>query len=173
MRGIIEGLLMIARLDSAEAPATLEPCDLACVVRETVELLSPMADGRGIALEIELVPAACQACADHLAQVVNNLVSNAIHYNRPGGSVRVTVAGEPETAILSVSDTGCGIAPEDLPHIFERFYRADKSRSSAQGHSGLGLAITKTIIDGFGGSIEVTSIPGEGSTFCVRVPTAP
>ncbi|MEI6279557.1 MAG: sensor histidine kinase, partial [Verrucomicrobiae bacterium] len=94
---------------------------------------------------------------------------NAIQHNRPGGSVRVAVHAEAGGAILSVTDTGRGILPEDLPHIFERFYRAEKSRAGGQGHSGLGLAITQAIVDAHGGKIDVTSKPGEGSTFVLRL----
>ena len=170
MRGLIECLLTLARLDSAEAPAALEACDLDRIADEAVELLRPLAQEQGIALEVELAPALCLANAGQLAQVISNLVSNAIHYNRPGGSVRVTVGSEADTAMLSVRDTGEGIAPDDLPHIFERFYRVDKARTGAQGHSGLGLAITKAIVEAHGGTIEVTSEPGQGSVFKVRLP---
>jgi two-component system OmpR family sensor kinase len=86
--------------------------------------------------------------------------------------VRVKVAGAQGAAVLFVGDTGRGIAPEDLPHIFERFYRADKARSSAAGRTGLGLSITKAIVEAHGGTIEVATVPGEGSTFTVRFPNA-
>ena len=82
----------------------------------------------------------------------------------------VKVTSEPDAAILSVSDTGQGIAPEDLPHIFERFFRADKARSNAAGRTGLGLAITKAIVETHGGILHVTSELGQGSTFTVRLP---
>ena len=123
-------------------------------------------------MDVNLTPVRCQVNAGQLVQVVNNLVSNAIHYNRPGGKVLVTVSCEADAAILSVSDTGHGIAPDDLPHIFERFYRVDKARSGVQGHSGLGLAITKAIIEAHGGTIKVTSEPGKGSIFTVRLALA-
>ena len=100
-------------------------------------------------------------------------MSNAIYYNRAGGSVRVKVTTESGAAVLSVNDTGQGISPEDLPHIFERFYRADKARSKAAGRTGLGLAITKAIVEAHGGTIEVTTELGKGSTFTVRLPGRP
>jgi len=132
--------------------------------------LRPLAQEQNVHLAVELAPVRCEGNAEQLAQVVSNLVSNAIHYNRPGGRVQVKLASEAEAAVLSVSDTGQGIAPEDLPHIFERFYRADKARSSAAGRTGLGLAITKAIVEGHGGSIEAASVLGSGTTFTVRLP---
>ena len=115
-----------------------------------------------------LSPAIALGDADRLSQVLTNLLTNAIHYNRDGGEIRITTAAENGSAVLQVADTGQGIAPEDLPHIFERFYRADKSRARADGRSGLGLAICKAIVDAHGGSIEVASELGRGTTFTVR-----
>ena len=172
MRSLIECLLVLARFDSAETPTPREECDLQLVVGEAVDLLRPLANEREIQMDVNLTPVRCQVNAGQLVQVVNNLVSNAIHYNRPGGKVLVTVSCEADAAILSVSDTGHGIAPDDLPHIFERFYRVDKARSGVQGHSGLGLAITKAIIEAHGGTIKVTSEPGKGSIFTVRLALA-
>jgi len=161
---------MLARLDSTKAPATLEPCDLEVIAREALELVLPLASEQNIHLELELSQAHCRGNPGQLAQVASNLLANAIHYNQPGGSVRVCVRCEPDTAVFCVRDTGMGIPPADLPHIFERFYRVDKARSGAQGHSGLGLAITQAIVQAHGGSIKVVSEPGQGSTFEVRLP---
>jgi len=171
MRRLTESLLTLARLDSGEAAATPESCELDPVVREVVESLQPLAEEKGLSLTAELAPARCEGNAGQLGQVVNNLVSNAIYYNRPGGSVSIKVTSEADAAVLSVSDTGQGIAPEDLPHIFERFYRADKARSNAPGRTGLGLAITKAMVETHGGTIQVTSELGLGSTFAVRLPS--
>lgn len=173
MRAIIESLLMLARLDSARASEEIEICDLSLIAEETVELLEPMAIERDIRMKSSLSPVRCRGNAGQLAQAVHNLVGNAIHYNQPGGSIHITVENEPDTVVLSVSDTGPGIPPEDLPHIFERFYRVDKARSGIQGHSGLGLAIAKAIVEHHGGTITVRSQPGQGSTFQIRLPAAP
>jgi len=170
MRRLIESLLALARLDSGEAAAPRKPCELDRIVDEAVELLRPIADEQGVSLTLEHAPVRCEANAEQLAQAVANLLMNAIYYNRPGGSVQVRVASEPGAAVLSVTDTGQGIAPEDLPHIFERFYRADKARSGAAGRVGLGLAITKAIVGAHGGTIEAASELGRGSTFTVRLP---
>jgi heavy metal sensor kinase len=170
MRRLTESLLTLARLDSGETAATREPCDLDRVALEATELLRLLAQQQGVTLEVESGPTHCAGNAEQLGQVVTNPVSNAIAYNRPGGSVRVKVAAEASAAVLAVCDTGQGIAPEDLSHIFERFYRADKARSSAVGRIGLGLAITKAVVEAHGGAIEVATELGKGSTFTVRLP---
>ena len=107
---------------------------------------------------------------DRLEQLVLNLVENAIKYNQPGGSVRVSVYGTATNAYILVSDTGIGIAEEHLPRLFERFYRVDKGRSRSMGGTGLGLAIVKHIAVSMGGTVEVHSKLGEGSEFSVTLP---
>lgn len=170
MRRLTESLLALARLDSGEVTATHASFDLCELVKDAIELLDPLARKQGVTLEAALTPARCEGNAEQIGQVVTNLVSNAIFYNRSGGGVRVEVSTESGAAVLTVSDTGLGIPPEHLPHIFERFYRADKMRSDAAGRTGLGLAITKAIVEAHGGSITVATMPGEGSTFTVRLP---
>lgn len=167
MRRLTDSLLVLARLDSGEAAAPDLPCDLERIISETVGQLRPMASEKGISLEEELSPVRCKGEPGQLAQVLTNLVANAIHYNRPGGSVVVRLLAEPGAAVISVTDTGIGISPEDLPRVFERFYRADKSRSS--GGAGIGLAITQAIVEAHGGSIRAESALGKGSTFTVRL----
>ena len=108
--------------------------------------------------------------AQRISQVVNNLLNNAVEFNREQGEIRISLEVDESEVVLCVADTGQGISAEDLPHIFERFYRADKSRSRGQGHNGLGLAICKAIVDAHGGCIEVSSQPGAGSRFTVRLP---
>jgi two-component system, OmpR family, sensor kinase len=170
MRQLVESLLMLARLDSGENATRHEPCELDRVAKDAVELLRPLAVEQNVRLESDWKPARCLGDTGQLGQVVTNLVSNAVYYNQPGGEVRVSVTAEDGCAVLRVADTGQGIASEDLAHIFERFYRADKSRSRAQGRTGLGLAITKAIVEAHKGAIEVTSEPGKGSAFTVRLP---
>ena len=106
------------------------------------------------------------------SQVITNLLTNAIHYNKDGGEIRVTTAAEPASAVLTVADNGSGIAEDDQLHIFERFYCADKSRARANGCNGLGLAISKAIVDAHGGRIDVVTKPGEGTSFIIRLPVA-
>jgi signal transduction histidine kinase len=121
----------------------------------------------------ELTSLQIRADRGKLSQVLINLLTNAIRYNRPAGSVDLKISPDIQTntVSLSVSDTGLGIAPEDQPHIFERFFRADKARSQELGGSGLGLAICQSIIAAHGGTIALTSKPGEGTTFTLHLPT--
>ena len=173
MRRLTESLLTLARLESGDATLARTSCDLGALVREAVELLQPLAREQNVRIETEPAPVRCVGHAEQLGQVVTNLVSNAICYNRPGGSVRVHVTAQPDAAVLSVSDTGQGIAADDLPHLFERFYRTDRARSSVAGRTGLGLAITRAIVDAHGGTITVHTVLGQGSTFTVSLPQAP
>jgi two-component system, OmpR family, sensor kinase len=174
MRRLTESLLTLARLDTGEATAIREPCELDRLAREATEPLRPIAEEQKVTLEVESTPTRCEGNAEQLGRVVTNLVSNAICYNRPGGSVRVKVAAEPGAAVLTVTDTGQGIAPEHLPHLFERFYRADDSRNRRNGGgAGLGLAICKAIADAHHAALGVTSTQGQGSTFTLRIPVTP
>ncbi len=170
MRNLTQSLLELARLDAGQAAMQHQGFDLARAARESLELVRPLAAERGVELRSELTAVQCQGDAERLGQVVTNLLTNAIHFNRDHGEVRVSTGSENGNAILSVGDTGQGIPPEDLPHIFERFYRVDKSRSRIQGRTGLGLAICKAIIDAHSGTIEVSSQPGAGSTFRIKLP---
>jgi two-component system OmpR family sensor kinase len=170
MRRLTESLLELARVDAAHEQIERSPIDLAEIARAHVEQLDRLAEVRGIKIHCDLTPVQVFGNADRLGQILTNLLTNAIHYNKPNGEIRVGTRIESGVAILTVADTGQGISPEDLPHIFERFYRADKARSRAEGRSGLGLAICKAILDADGGSIEVSSELGVGSTFTVRLP---
>jgi len=127
-----------------------------------------LAEQSGVKILTELSPAEITGDAERLGLVITNLLTNAIQYNHESGEVKVTSKLENGIAILTVKDTGQGIPAEDLPRVFERFYRADKSRSS--GNAGLGLAISKAIITAHGGSIDAASEENIGTTFTVRLP---
>jgi heavy metal sensor kinase len=170
MRRLTHSLLELARYDAGQEPLERSRFDLAERARSCIELVDPLARERGIQIHSDLLPAETLGDVDRLGQVIINLLTNAIHYNRPNGEIQVRTRLENNAAILTVADTGPGINPEDLPHIFERFYRADKSRARAEGRSGLGLAIGKAIVTAHGGSLEVSSQPGAGSTFTVKLP---
>ena len=170
MRRLAESLLQLARFDAGQEPIRRSPFDLAENARVCVRRIGPLAEERGIKVLCDLGPAKTFGDADRLGQLITNLLTNAIHYNKPNGEVRVSTRSENGGAVLTVADSGQGIAAEDVPHVFERFYRADKSRSRAEGRSGLGLAICKAIVDSHGGSIDVSSQPGAGTTFTVRLP---
>ena len=169
MRRLTESLLELARFDASQEHLQREDLDLSESTRACVERIRPLAHERGIHIHCDLAPARVCGDADRLSQVITNLLTNAIHHNKPNGEIRVGTRSENGAAIVTIADTGQGIAAEDLPHIFERFYRADKSRSRAAGRSGLGLAISKAIVDAHGGTIELTSQPGAGTTFTVRL----
>ncbi|MCB0139938.1 MAG: ATP-binding protein, partial [Caldilineaceae bacterium] len=127
----------------------------------------------GIALEVTTPPALPTIIADpeRLAQVLGNLVNNAIRYTKSGGVISLRAGLQGHAVLLHVQDTGAGIEADELPYIFDRFYRGDKSRSNS-GESGLGLAIAKSIVEAQGGTITVESTPGVGSTFIVALPAA-
>jgi heavy metal sensor kinase len=173
MRRLTESLLDLARFDAgADRDVPREEVDIAEAARLTVERNRPLADRHGILVETDFGAALAFTNPERLSQVIANLFTNAIHYNTPNGRVCVATRMEPDAAVITISDTGVGIAEADLPHIFERFYRVDRARSRAQGHTGLGLAICKAILDAEGGSIEVSSVQNSGTTFCVRLPRA-
>jgi heavy metal sensor kinase len=173
MRRLAESLMKLARFDAGQEILEQAPFDLAQVAQACVELVRPLAEANRLSLSTHLAPAKARGDADRCAQVVTNLLANAIQFNQPGGQIEVTTRVEGGLPTLLVRDTGQGIAAEDLPHIFERFYRADRSRSRRDGHAGLGLAIAKSIVEAHGGSISVVSTPGAGATFKVQLPAEP
>ncbi len=171
MRRLIESLLALTRLEGGREPLARTRFDLAVTARECAELVQPLAGERKIEIDVDLPELPCNGDPDGLMQVLTNLLTNAIQYNHDGGQVRLhgrRLEGQVE---ISVTDTGPGIAPEDRPHVFDRFYRADASRTGAN-NAGLGLAISKAIVDRHGGTIDCESEPGAGATFTVRIPDA-
>jgi signal transduction histidine kinase len=147
------------------------------LVYRVIERMGTQAEAQAITLLEEVAPALpmVRADADRLGQVLVNLVGNALRYTPAKGQVIVRAyqetgrSIEPEV-IISVSDTGSGIAPEDLPHVFDRFYRADKSRTRTSGGSGIGLAIVKQLVEVHGGRVWVESQLGQGTTFFLTLP---
>jgi signal transduction histidine kinase len=170
MKGLVDSLLVLAKADAGRLTLERHPLDLAQLVQECVSMVTPLAAERGIAIETHLKDVEISADASRIAQVVTNLLTNAIRYNRDNGRVKVGVEVSGDAATLEVADTGIGIPWESQPHIFERFYRVDSARSREQGGSGLGLAICKSIIEAHGGTLSFQSQEGEGSTFIVRLP---
>jgi heavy metal sensor kinase len=170
MAALVDGLLTLARADAGKLELRREPVDLEKVVDESVTLLGPLGKEKGITLIARLQPALVSGDPLRLGQVVTNLLSNAVQYNRPGGEVFIQMSHTKGDVLLIVKDTGCGIPKADWPHLFERFYRVDKARSRASGGTGLGLAICKGIVEAHGGRIGFETEPGRGSTFWVRLP---
>ncbi|MGQ9553287.1 MAG: sensor histidine kinase [Anaerolineae bacterium] len=160
-------------LTTAERPLAFEEVALEPLVAEVADDLAGLADQSGVKLiwQAERDPVV-RGHGPLLARALANLVENGIRYNRLGGQVRVEVARADDNAVIVVSDTGIGIAPEEQAHIFERFYRAEGSRSRHKGGAGLGLSIVNLVVQRHGGRVEVQSIPGEGSTFKVYLPLA-
>ena len=166
----------IQRLTDAQRPALLvrkEPLDLGNLVEERVAGFAPRFADAGISVEWHTNPTVVLADAGRMAQVVDNLLSNALRYTDEGGRVIVRARRAGTDAVLEVSDTGVGIAPDDLERVFDRFVRLQDARERAAEGTGVGLAIVQELAAGHGGRVDVTSIPGMGSTFRVTLPAAP
>jgi two-component system, OmpR family, sensor kinase len=175
MRHLVEALLLLARQESSAGLPGRERCNLSDILRDVLEQLRPLAAEQGIHIEASLQSAACLADRPSLVILAANLLGNALQHHRgdaPDRMITVTTGYEDGQVFFAVSDNGPGIPIEDQPHIFERFYRVDKVRTGSSGHSGLGLAIAKTIAENHGGVIRVSSTPGIGSTFTVSLPAA-
>jgi two-component system, OmpR family, sensor kinase len=170
MRRLIESLLALARLDAGQEQMKRLEFDFSQTISDCAEMVQPIAEERAVKISTALEPVEITGDSERLAQVVTNLLTNAIQYNLRDGEVRVKLESQNGMAVLTVSDTGQGIGAEDLPRVFERLYRADKSRST--GGNGLGLAISKAVVEAHGGTIEVASEENVGTTFTVRLPMA-
>jgi len=169
---MVQELLELSRIESGRAPLHLAPVPVPDVVLPPVERLRPQAERAGLTLTVTLPPdlPPLQADAERIQQVVTNLVHNAVKFTSPGGQVTVTAERTEAEVVLKVHDTGVGIPADDLPRIFERFYKADRARSG--GGTGLGLAIARHIVQAHGGRIWVESVEGQGSTFYFSLPLA-
>ena len=168
---ISEKLLTLTRLDS-QPELVREPVELGAVVEKVAHMLRPLADAVGLELTCSLEPACALLCTeDDLYQIIFNLVENAIKYNLPGGQVSVSAFHRDGKVVLEVADTGVGISEEDMPRIFDRFYRVDKARSRAAGGAGLGLSIVSDTVKVHGGAISVRCRQdGPGTCFTVEFP---
>ena len=176
MARLIDDLLSLSRIEMSEHRRPENPVDLAAVARQMTDTLTPLAQERGVALQLHVPEKPLIVAGDHddLLRVAENLIENAIKYGQGGGRVDVTVEqvgdGSGERAPLAVRDYGRGIAPEHLPRLTERFYRVDVADSRDKGGTGLGLAIVKHIVNRHRGRLAIESRPGEGATFRVMIP---
>ena len=170
MTNLVNGLLALARLDSSNADFHLRQINLSDLASESVSLLRAIASEKQISLVSDLHSVQIFGNPESLSRMIDNLITNAIIYNKPGGKVFITLKSNDDKAVLEIKDTGVGISEEHLPFIFERFYRVDKARSRLSGGSGLGLAICKGVIEKHNGTITVQSILGEGTTFQIQLP---
>jgi heavy metal sensor kinase len=171
MSRIVESLLTISRLDAGEVKLEKQSLNFSDLVKLTAGEMNVLAQDKSIDLTTSVEEGIClEGDRTHLQQVILNLVDNAIKYTPEGGSIAVKLYEEGEKAIVEVSDNGVGIPAYALPHVFERFYRADKARSRASGGAGLGLSIVKAICTAHGAAVFVTSEEGTGSCFRVEFP---
>jgi two-component system, OmpR family, sensor kinase len=171
---LISDLLALARADEAQLPLDREPVRLDLLAVDVAATMEPMALERDLTLQVQTVePATVSGDTARLIQMMMGLVDNALTYTNSGGTVSLSVAASARYAAFAVHDTGIGIAPEDVAHIFERFYRTDPARSRSAGGSGLGLSIVDWIVRTHNGSVRVESQVGQGSTFTVTLPLAP
>ncbi len=170
MRRLITDLLLLSQADAGLA-IVRERVDLNILLLDVFRQAKRRAGDRDLQI-IHEEPAAILGDADRLRQALVNLVDNAIRYTPPSGRIELSLRTMGSQVEITISDTGQGIAPDDLPHIFDRFYRADKARTRSAGGAGLGLSIVQWVIEAHWGEIEVDSKPGEGSTFRIRLPLA-
>jgi len=176
MTEMVENLLTLARADEGRAPLAVEECDLRELVADVAETAGILGEEAGVTAAHTMPETPVRLAVDRhrIREMLLNIVTNAIKYTPPGGSVVLTLTEDEAAVTFTVRDTGLGIAAGDLPHIFERFWRADQSRSRTGDRPGvgLGLAIAKWIVEAHGGSIAVQSRPGRGTMFTIRLPKA-
>jgi heavy metal sensor kinase len=174
LSAMAEDALILARAEVGEMPMRLEVVDVGEIAQRVCEHLSVLAESRSLKLQAAAGKAIYIRADRHwLERIVFNLVDNALKFTPDGGSIELSVLPTQESAVLEVSDTGVGISPDSLPHIFEQFYRADQARSRDVNGVGLGLALVQTLVKAHGGTIQVESEAGRGSVFRVFFPMVP
>jgi histidine kinase len=175
LQRLVHDLQELSRVEAGAYELNLRPTAPERLVDSVVARLGRQFEEKGVTLEFDVPPDLPLVCADEdrMSQVLLNLMGNALQYTPTGGQVFLSVRREGKGVQFSVQDTGLGIAPEHIPHVFERFYRVDRSRSRAGGGSGIGLTIARHLVEAHGGQIEAASDgPGRGSTFSFTLPTA-
>jgi signal transduction histidine kinase len=167
---LVEGILEMSRVDAAGA--ALEPVEIGAVLEERVAARRKAAEARGVTMRLEVAPEAGSAALDlrALRRMLDALLDNAIKFNREGGTVAVSVRRDDGWVEIAVADTGIGIAREDLPRLFQPLVQLDAGLARRHGGVGLGLALARRLAEMHGGTIEVESEPGKGSTFTLRLP---
>ncbi len=176
LQRLVNDLEELSRAEAGQIPLEMERVDPATIIRVAVERLRPQFEDKGVRLSLDLAADLPKLRADsgRITQVLLNLTGNALQYTPSGGEVSVSAKADETSVTIRVQDNGTGISPEHLPHIFERFYRVDKSRSRTGGGSGIGLTISQHIIEAHGGSISAASPgPNQGSIFSITLPVAP
>lgn len=176
MSDLVDSLLTLARTDESQMQILREPVDLAQLTREVYETALILGEPAEVSVHLPFISeVTILGDQDRLRQLFLNLVSNAIKYTPRGGRVDIGLGVHPTTVTFAVKDTGIGIAASDIPHVFERFWRADRVRSRAaeKGGVGLGLAICHWIAQAHGGTLTVSSRLGKGSLFTATLPLTP
>jgi len=172
---LAEDIADVSRAEEGQITLNLRPVPLGALLESAAAAVRERYTGKGVTLDVVQGPAALtvRADPDRLNQVLGNLLDNALRHTRPQGAVTLTVQAVPAGVTIEVRDTGEGIAPEHLEHVFERFYRADAARDRQHGGSGIGLAISQALVQAHRGTIRVSSAgPGTGATFTVTLPSA-
>ncbi|QDV17273.1 Sensor kinase CusS [Gimesia panareensis] len=166
-------LLNLSRHDAGIIPCQQDPVQLDALLLDVIEQIKPLAEAGSLSLSVN-INSHCEILGDDisLSQVFFNLLENAIKYTAAGGEVAVELSCQSDEALIEITDTGIGVAAENLPYLFDRFYQADPSRSSSGGGSGLGLSIARAAVLMHAGSIEIQSQPGEGTRVSVRLPVS-
>ena len=174
LTNLVSDLLELSKLESQPDLPHAVSVDLATSVRKTVDLIMPAAQrkGQSLTMDVKRLPLVV-GNPDYLERAIANLIDNAIKYTPDGGEIRVAARSNGSNVIVEVTDNGLGIPAEDIPRIFERFYRVDRSRSREMGGTGLGLSIVKHVVQVHGGTVEVNSTLGQGSTFRLKLPIPP
>lgn len=170
MTNLINDILMISRLETKEAEVVIGEVSICPILTEVCSALEPLAKENQVTVRTNCKPIVMTANTQQIRELISNLITNAIKYNKPGGTVDITVTSESKVIIITVADTGVGIPEDSKQRIFERFYRVDKGRSKKVGGTGLGLSIVKHIVNYYDGSIEVESKLNQGSKFTIRLP---
>ncbi len=172
LQRLVEDLRTLSRAEAGELTLSRQKISAARLLQQSAAAFQNQADLHGVKITVEAAENSPDIWVDEtrLMQVLGNLITNALRYTPQGGEVRLRSERDANRAVLKISDTGSGIAPEDLPRVFDRFYRGDSARSEQGGESGLGLAIARAFVQAHGGEIGVESQPGRGSTFTIRLP---
>ena len=171
LSNVVSDLLTLVQMDSKNVKLTRENLSIAALIKENAHRLQPIADQKQQQISLTLSDP-CDIYADRskLNQVIYNLMENAVKYTQSGGIIRVSLVRQGRDAIFTVTDNGPGIPKENLPHVFDRFYRVDKARSREKGGTGLGLSIVHQLVLLHGGAIRVESEEGKGASFIVELP---
>ncbi len=169
---LVDDLRLLAQVDGGELQLQRTQTRVEELVQSCVDALRPRSEAKGVALGVEVDETLPELDLDptRIAQVVGNLLDNAVTHTPEGGSVKVSARASADGVEVEVADTGPGLAPDDLQRVFDRFYRADPSRSRNTGGTGLGLTIARRLVEAHGGSIEAESVVGQGSRFTIRLP---